>query len=372
MINMKKIFFIINCYSKGGGAESLLTMIVNHLDSKKYEVGIMEIIHDTIKKEPVNDNIKMYPYYTLADAPDRKARMYYVYHEWNRVIAEYIPQDYDLYVSFNYLKPSFLLPCGKKCIAWIHGSVYNLLDENKAEERQLQNEAFYKADKIVTISDITTQSVFELFPEHREKIHVLYNGIDIENVRKKALERTDIKLEHPAIISSGRLDKNKNPLRMLRIFRKLQKRMSKVHLYYLGYGDLEEEVREQSRIAGIEDRVHLLGYYENPFPIIAQCDAVGMFSLAEGFPMALLESVALDKTFVSSVIGGARILANDGQCGRVVETDDEAVKAFEEILHEDREVQKERCRECIKKFGLKEYMQQIENLFDKEINGTDD
>ena len=92
---MKKIFFIINCYTKGGGAESLLTQIVNHLNPEKYEIGIMEIIHDTIKTEPVNSNIRIYPYYVKADDSERKAKMYYVYHEWDKVIAEYIPMDYD-------------------------------------------------------------------------------------------------------------------------------------------------------------------------------------------------------------------------------------------------------------------------------------
>ena len=33
---MKKIFFIINSFSWGGGAEALLTQIVNHLNSEKY------------------------------------------------------------------------------------------------------------------------------------------------------------------------------------------------------------------------------------------------------------------------------------------------------------------------------------------------
>ena len=113
---MKRIFFIINCFSKGGGAEALLTLIVNNLNPQKYEIGVMEIIHDTIKKEPIHENVRMYPYYTLADAADRKARMYYVYHEWDKVIQEYIPQDYDIYVSFNYLKPSFLLPKGKSVL----------------------------------------------------------------------------------------------------------------------------------------------------------------------------------------------------------------------------------------------------------------
>ena len=100
---------------------------------------------------------------------------------------------------------------------------------------------------------------------------------------------------------------------------------------------------------------------------MAQCDAVGMFSIAEGFPMVLLESVALDKPFVSSVIGGSRILANGGQCGRVTETDDEAVEAFAGLFQEDKAEQNRKCRESISRFGLGEYIRQIEKLFDEVI-----
>lgn len=361
---MKKIFFIINSFSWGGGAEALLTQIVNHLNSEKYEIGIMEIIHADIKKEPVNSNIKIYPYYVKADDPQRKAKMYYVYHEWDKVIKEYIPQDYDLYVSFNYLKPSFLLSKGKKNIAWIHGDVYNLTQPDMAEERDLQREAFYKADKIISISDITTQSLLDVFPEHKEKIQIIYNGIDTESVREKAKEPADIRLKHPNVLSVGRLDSNKNPLRLLRIFEKLHEKNPEAHLYYLGYGELEEVVIAEAEKKKINNYVHLLGYYENPFPIIAQCDVSCLFSLAEGFPLALLESVALDKPFVSSIIGGARILANEGTCGKAVDSDDEAVEEILKFFEADKEQIAWRCRESIKRFDLDEYIQQIERLFD--------
>ncbi len=364
---MKKVFFIINCFSAGGGAESLLTQIVNHLNPKKYEIGIMEIIHDSVKDEPVNGNIRIYPYYVKADAPDRKSRMYYVYHEWDKVIQEYIPQDYDLYVSFNYLKPTFLLPKGKKNIAWIHGDVYNLAQPDLAEERALQAEAFYKANRIVSISDITTQSLLDLFPEHKERLRILYNGIDIEKVREKAEEPTEIQMRHPALLSVGRLDTNKNPLRFLDIFEKVYQKRADAHLYYLGYGSLEEDVKKAAKEKGIRDHVHLLGYHENPFPVIAQCDISCMFSLAEGFPMALLESVALDKPFVSSVIGGARILANGQRCGRVTETDGEAADAILELLNADREQMVQECRTSIQRFALGEYIRQIEDLFDEVL-----
>ncbi|MBQ8626320.1 MAG: glycosyltransferase [Agathobacter sp.] len=364
---MKKVFFIINCYSKGGGAEALLTRIVNNLDETKYEIGIMEIIHDTVKVEPTKPHIKIYPYYVKADDPERKRKMYYVYHEWDKVIEEYIPQDYDLYVSFNYLKPSFLLPPGKKCIAWIHGDVYDLAVEDKQEERQLQKEAFKKANRIVTISDITTQSVIDLFPEYKDKIHIIYNGIDVEDVRKKSEEDADVELQHPAILSAGRLDANKNPLRLFEIFKGLSKRNEKAHLYYMGWGPLEAEVQTLTEENGLQDRVHLLGYKENPFPIMKQCDVIGMFSKSEGFPMTLLEGVALGKPFVSSIIGGARILANDQTCGRTVETNEDAVEALEYYLNVDTKEVEALCADSIKRFDMKQYIQEIEKLFDEVL-----
>lgn len=364
---MKRLFFIINCYSKGGGAEAVLTKIVNHLNPEKYEIGIMEIIHDTIKREPVNQNIRLYPYYVKADDPERKAKMYFVYHEWDKVISEYIPPDYDLYISFNYLKPTFLLPPDKKTVAWIHGDVYDLAKADKAEERALQEEAFHKVDKIVSISDITTESLTELFPNHSDKIEIIYNGIDVEETREKAKAPTEIRLQHPAILSVGRLDANKNPLRLLDIFEKVYHENHTVHLYYLGYGALEEAVKEKAKEKGMEENVHLLGYHDNPFPIIAQCDISCMFSHSEGFPMALLESVALDKPFVSSVVGGSRILANGQRCGRTVEKDEEAAAAIAELLRTDRQQLVEACRESIKRFELETYIRRIEELFDRML-----
>lgn len=366
---MKKIFFIINCYTKGGGAESLLTQIVNHLNPEKYEIGIMEIIHDTVKTEPVNPNIRMYPYYVKADDSGRKAKMYYVYHEWDKVIAEYIPMDYDLYVSFNYLKPTFLLPPGKKNIAWIHSDVYLLGKPDKVEERALQEEAFCKAERIISISDLTTQSLIDLFPKHKDKLRVIYNGLDTESVRAKSMEPTEVKLCHPAILSVGRLDARKNPLRMLDIFEKVHGREAGAHLYYLGYGELQEAVLQAAQEKGVSEYVHLLGYHDNPFPILAQCDVNCMFSHYEGFPMALLEGVALDKPFVSSVVGGSKELANGGRCGRTVETDEEAAEAILTALHADRRQMAKECRESIKRFELPEYMRQIEELFDEVLEG---
>ncbi|MGN0161818.1 MAG: glycosyltransferase [Lachnospiraceae bacterium] len=359
---MTKVFFIINCFSKGGGAESLLTSIVNNLDKNKYQIGIMEIIHDNIKKEPTNPNVMIYPYYVEANAIDRKERMYYVYHEWDKVIYDYIPNDYDIYISFNYLKPSFLLPKGNKNIAWIHGDIYDLNENNMFEEKELQREALKKANKIVAISDITKKSIIDLYPEYAEKINVIYNGIDIDKILQKSRENCSIKIEENSILAIGRLDDNKNPIRLLEIFNGILNRGEDCHLYYLGYGVLANDVIARSKELRIDDRVHLLGYHDNPFPIIKQCKVVSMMSKSEGFGLAMLEGLVLGKPFVAPRIGAAEMLSNGGECGTVINTDDEAIDAFIKYLKV--EDIGEKCRQSAQRFSLNAYIQKIEELLD--------
>ena len=76
---MIKVLFIIGSYSKGGGAEKLLTMIVNHLNPNRFDISILEIIHDDIKIEPTNDNVCILPYIMRTDDPERKRKMYSFY-----------------------------------------------------------------------------------------------------------------------------------------------------------------------------------------------------------------------------------------------------------------------------------------------------
>ena len=359
---MKKVLFIIFSFSKGGGAESLLTTIVNNLDAKKYDISIIEIVGDTKKVEPVNSNIKVLPYLVKTDDPNRKEIMYSFWHEWDMVIKKYIPQGFDLYVSFNINRPTFLLPPNGNNLAWIHGA----MQKNK-EELELQREAFKKVKKIISISNTTTDILQKDYPEHANKIVEIYNGLDIERVRKKAEEKTDINIINPAIIMVGRLDENKNPLRLLDIFELLHKVRRDVHLYYLGYGNLDNDINELARDKGLNEYVHLLGYAENPFPIMKQCDVCCVTSLDEGFSLVLAESIALGVPFVSTNVGIAKVISNEGKCGKVIDTNEQAVDAIVELLESDRTIVCNECRESIERFELRKYIKKIENVLDEML-----
>lgn len=365
---MKKILFIIWSHSLGGGAEALLTTIVNNLDAQKYKIGIIEFYHSMIKKEPVNSNIKIYDPITSEGDVDYPQKLYYVHREPERMIRKYIPSGYDLYVSFNYQIPSFLLPEGARNIAWIHGAVFDLAEDGMEEYRYLQSKAFEKTARIVSISDITAHSVRTLFPEHADKLVEIYNAVNIEKVREKAGCPAKIEIKHPAMLCVGRLDDNKDPLRALDIFQEIIREIGSAHLYFLGKGELESQIRERAGQYGLREQIHLLGYIENPFPVIKQADVCCMTSKSEGFPLSLLESVALGVPFVATEVGGARILSNGGRCGRVYRTNEEAASGIVEILGTSKKLLAKECENSIRRFDLNVYISRIEELFDDVLS----
>ncbi|MDE6626429.1 MAG: glycosyltransferase [Lachnospiraceae bacterium] len=369
---MKKILFIIWSHSLGGGAEALLTTIVNRLNPQKYQLGIIEFYHSTVKKEPVNSNIRIYDPITFEGDREYQKKLYYVHREPERMIGKYIPEGYDLYISFNYQIPSFLLPEGERNIAWIHGTVYDLAESGMEEYRYLQSKAFGKVANIVAISDITAKSIRTLFPEHADKLIKMYNALDIRQVRKKADNKTDVCLGQQSIICVGRLDDNKDPMRMLDIFYKVSQKQYSAHLYFLGKGELESQILEKADEYGLRQRVHVLGYVENPFPIIKQADVCCMTSKSEGFGMVLLECVALHVPFVSTDVGGAAMIANEERCGRIFKTDEQAADCIFELLKTPKDVIQKECEDSIRRFDLDVYISRIEDLVDDVLNSEMD
>lgn len=364
----KKILFIIWSYTYGGGAEALLTTIVNHLNSDKYDISIIEYEHAETKVEEVNDNIHVLPYMQAVPTEEKYSKTYQLYHMPELLINTYIKKGYDLYISFNYLIPTFLLPEGTKNISWIHGDVYNLADEKFLREKTRQNKAFYKVEKIVAISDLTKQSLEDIFPEHKDKFVKIYNGLDIDKVRRKSMEGTDVQISNPAAVFIGRLEKGKNPLRLINILRLVHDKGINLHLYYLGEGNLKTDIYELACKNNLVEFVHLLGYHQNPFPIIKQCDVTCLLSRQEGFSMSLLESIALNVPFVATKVGGALELSNKQRCGRIIKSDKEAVDAICSLLSKNKKDIQRMCKESIQRFNLDKYIAQIEGLIDSVIN----
>lgn len=359
---MIKILFLIFSYSMGGGAEALLTSIANNLDPDKYDVSIREIYHFDIKTEPVNPNVHVLPPMEPIETPEHRSKKYQIYNTPELLIDKYVKGDFDVYISFNYQKPTFLLPKGTKNISWIHGDVYDLAVPEELREKNRQEIAFQNVQKIVSICDITTQSLIDLFPKHADKIVQIPNGIDIDRVERLSKEHTEIKLKENAIIYIGRFEEGKDPVRLVRILKRVHQEQNNVHLYYMGKGDLEREIIDTARNMGLQNYVHILGYHQNPFPIIEQANVNVFMSKSEGFGLGIAEGLCLGIPFVGMDVGALKEMSDDGVCGTIIESDQQAAAAIIGYLNNSSFDLSERCKKSVHRFGLKKYIKNIENL----------
>lgn len=361
-----KLLFITYTHSNGGGAEKILTTLVNHLDLEKYEVDIQEIYDFHVKKEPIKDEIKLLRALIDNNTETRFSKHFTQYCiEKHPALIRAVKQwdEYDIIITWNYQYPSFFLPAfqDKKTISWFHTDVYDLKSMHISKwdtyNFNLQYAAWKCADNIITISEKSLESVEVLFPEFLSKTEIIYNPIDLLSVQQHAKEtvNTDFLVKNmPVIVCVGLIDERKNFSLVLYAAAKLKKDNLCCNVIIVGDGRLKLELITLSEELGIKDTVFFVGYKNNPIPYIQSADILCVSSLAEGFPTVVCEAMCLGKPFVTTPVAGASMeLADNGKCGLVADwnCDDYAKKI--KLLLNDKESYHQMSQNCVKK--IKEF-----------------
>lgn len=104
------------------------------------------------------------------------------------------------------------------------------------------------------------------------------------------------------VLYMGRLEEQKRPLDLLRIFARTLKSVPDAKLFVVGKPDTEEwaeTIKNEIARLGIKGSVELCGYQSNPYEYLRTADVFLMPSLFEGYPMAMLESKAVGLPCVS-------------------------------------------------------------------------
>lgn len=183
------------------------------------------------------------------------------------------------------------------------------------------------ADKICAVSKEIAVDLIDKEDVPKDKIVVVYNGIDCDKFREKLLEgviRKEFNLnrEIPLVGIIARLNRQKSHQYFLEAAFEVLKKIPETKFLIVGDGPLRKDHEKLAIKLGIESKVIFTGYRTDIAQIISELDIVVLSSLAEGLPVVILEAMAMGKPVVSFKVGGVSEVIEDGNTGILAEPKD--------------------------------------------------
>lgn len=380
-----KLLFITYTHSNGGGAEKVLTNLVNNLSKDKYDITIQEIERFNVKKENLNDYIKFkrFPlkHYKKIMKWFSEINYYFLYTNPKVLKALFKWDGFDIVIAWNYQLPSFALMGFEVeyTISHFHGAVDDLDIKKYPLNKQKflrQKEVWGKVKHITTISEYSKESAIRLYPDIKNKIEIVYNGTDIDEINKRSFEYSfeeSIDRHCINLISVARLDDNKNISLILKALKILKEEKIDFKYFIIGNGEDKGKLERETRNYSLCDSVVFLGYVDNPIPIIKSCDILCMSSFSEGWPTVVTEAMALRKPFVSTPVAGAKDeLCDNEKCGLIADYDPEDYANKLKFLINHPDLQKRMGEEGFKNiqnYTIDRSVAQFERILDNYSQG---
>lgn len=95
----------------------------------------------------------------------------------------------------------------------------------------------------------------------------------------------------------------------------------------------------------LKDNIDLLGFKENPYPILKNSKILCVTSKYEGYGLAAIESIVLETPVVATNVGGLKEIINN-KLGKLCSTDEEFEKEIQKLLLDEKyyATKKEECK----------------------------
>lgn len=164
----------------------------------------------------------------------------------------------------------------------------------------------------------------------REKLVTIENGIhcpDPSSLPPKAEARRllDLPDSAPCLAVIGRFSTQKNHRTFLSALLAVRDKFPDLLVLFVGEGEREEEIRQETRRLGLEKTVRFLGQRRDIPVILRALDALVVPSLWEGLPNVMLEAMAFGTPVIATRVGGIPDVLTDGRTGLLTEPDERSL-----------------------------------------------
>ena len=217
------------------------------------------------------------------------------------LFSEKPADSYDVAIDFDGYSPETAcaaLRCkAAKKVIWAHND-YRERSKCDPEFRLMLwafKPKFKMFDRVVAVSQGVADALVSVVGDSIEPPDVIPNLVPVGKIAEDAAQEVDFSAsgDEMNVVCVGRLDRVKNPSGSLTAFLEALKVNPRLHLYFLGDGPLRSAIEDSAASAGVTDKVTVLGAHPNPYPYMAQMDALLLNSLFEGQGIVLREAQAL-------------------------------------------------------------------------------
>lgn len=188
---------------------------------------------------------------------------------------------------------------------------------------------------VICNSTMVRDDIAKRFRIAADKLHVIYNGVDLERFHPRLRDehrgplraQLGIGEEVPVILFVGSGFERKGVSTLLQALARMERR--EAILLVVGRDRHEKRMRWLAARLGLARRVHFLGGQEDVRPLYGAADCFALPTLYDPMPNAALEALACGLPVVTTTTSGAAELIKAGVSGRIVEPLDMAGLAHE-------------------------------------------
>lgn len=330
----KKILFLIESLG-GGGAEKVLSTLVQHIDKTQFDVSVCAISGGGKYDEVVASKVKLIKIFEAPDQYTGINKLWYIL-KYNLiykilpawlVYALFVPKGHDVEVAFveGFATKVIAASSNKnaKKIAWVHVDLIQRpwpIDYGVFKNLEGERAAYNKYDKVVCVS----RSVEDIMRKAYglKNTLTIYNPIDRESIISLGAQQSPFEIDKTKynMVSVGRYTKQKGFDLLLPVVAKIKEPHPNVHLWLIGEGPERTALEQQAADLGIAEHVTFTGFLKNPYALMSKMNLFVCSSRAEGFSLVIAESLILGVPVISMNCSGPNELIGKNECGILCDT----------------------------------------------------
>lgn len=378
MSDQKKIKILFRHRSmEMGGVEKVVLSLLNNLSREKFEMTVCLNMNQGELRDEFPDHVrKVY----LAEGKEsfseneiikkfqlfiRRIKLWKA--EKNPKIADLILKEkYDVEIAPSFAIFSAVLNSSNKNskkIGWFHSEI-NVPKLQPAVPNIL--ESFPRFDHIIYCSQKIKDMMHHYYPDLKYPAEdVIINAIPIDEIKRKAEEKTKQFPEGPVFISIGRLHTRKGFHKLIDAHKKLMDEGFRHSVIVIGDGEEMENLTHQIDENDVKNTFFLYGNQMNPYPYIKKADYFILPSESEAWPLVIAEALVLQKPIIATNVGDVGDMIEDGKTGYLIQYDtDEIYQAMKKFLTEPHFVShiKKNLTDIEKQFDNKKIFEAVEHI----------